>query len=622
MHGPTRFAGITCVLMAATFAQAQRAASNSVFEPVASYEALGGLMATAAAPGPTAGSERIYASYLYADNTLDVIAIDPANGAVEVFHNPVPGEYGARNIAVGPDGDVYFGTLPHAHFLHLDRKVHRLVDLGRPSANEEYIWDVAFGSDGKLYGVTYPGCRLVRYDPASGALADLGRMDPTEKYGRWIVGGRDGFLYIGVGTAKANLAVYDTHTGAMREVLPPDAQIVGTAKPYLGVDGKVYATAGDREFALTGFNVRELAKGSAPEAASADVLSDGRIVELSESGGLMTIRDPRTNHPVSLKVDYAGEKLQLFRIAFGPDKVLYGSAILPAHFVRIDIAKHAVTGIGELGGGELYSLLAHNGRVLMGAYAGLAPLMSYDPVKPFRPSATGNPSFTDFTGADEHWRPQAMIAGSDGTVYIGGTAGYGQLEGPLVAWDGVAAKATVYSDLIHNQSVISLALWRDKIVGGTTIEGGGGSHPTETDARVFLWDPVTHAKLWDVVPVAGASMITDLIAAPSGLVYGIAINHGTHTLFALDPQRRTIVAMSTLPFRSVVYNGVVTTKSGAMLGLAEEGIFRIDDAAHRARLIAPSPVPITGGIALESDSLYFVSNSEVYRYRGVDHAAK
>jgi hypothetical protein len=337
---------------------------------------------------------------------------------------------------------------------------------------------------------------------------------------------------------------------------------------------------------------------------------------------MMTVRDPKTLRTTTLKIAYDGEKLQLFRISFGPNGALYGSAILPAHFVRVDIARHGIEDIGQLGGGELYSLMPHRGRLLLGAYAGLAPLMSYDPAKPFHPGTTGNPSFADFTDADDHWRPQAMIEGPDHKVYVGGTAGYGQLEGPLVAWDGMSPKANAYGNLVHNQSVVSLAVWRNGVVGGTTIEGGGGSHPTETAAHVFLWDPATHAKSWDIAPVAGASTITDLITGSGGLVYGVAVAHGVHTLFTLDPQRRAVIATQTLPFHNVVYNSVAMTDRGEVVGLAEEGIFRIDDTTHHASLVARSPVPITGGIALDGDALYFLSNSDVYRYRRRDHAAE
>lgn len=613
----TEIAGATALLIAAAVCPAQASkTAHPQFDLIASYRALGGMVASTAAPGPTPGSERIYASYLYADNTLDVIAIDPDTGSAEVFHNPVKGEYGARNIAVGPDGDVYLGTLPHAHFLRLDRKAHRLIDLGRPSNDEEYIWDVAFGADKKLYGVTYPGCRLVSYDPATGKLGDLGKMDPTEKYGRWIIAGHDGFLYIGIGTARANVAVYDTRNGEMREVLPKDAQMVGIAQPFLGVDGKVYATVGDRLFSLSGFTARQIPVADRVQPVNPDLLTDGRVVEPGENG-MVTVVDPKTRHETKLTIDYQGENLQLFRVGFGPDNVLYGSSILPIHFVEIDPASRGIENVGRLGDGEVYSFLAHRGRLLMGAYAGLSPLMSYDPANKLAPAIDGNPALVDFAGSDGHWRPQAMIEGDDGAVYVGATAGYGQLEGPLVAWNAPAGPVHAYGDLVHNQSVVSLASLSGNIVGGTTTLGGGGSHPTESDARVFLWNAASHQLVWSIVPVPGADSITDLITSATGLVYGIATGTGHNTLFTIDPRRHAVITRQGLPFHSVVYNSVAKADDGVICGLAQEGIFRIDDTHHQATLIARSPAPISGGFALRGDSIYFLSGSDVYRFSGV-----
>jgi streptogramin lyase len=621
MKNLARFIAL-CVAIAASIVGSAQIRSANGFEHVASYRSLGGLVATAIAPGPTHGSQRVYASYLYDDITFDVIAINPQNGSAQVFHNPLSGEFGARNLAVGPNGDVYFGTLPHAHFMRLDWATHRMVDLGQPSPGEQYIWDTTFGPDGKLYGVTYPECRLVRYDPATGKLADLGRMDPSEKYGRWIVNGHDGYLYMGIGTAKANVAVYDTRTGQMRELLPRDAQIVGTAHPYLGVDGKAYASIGDRLFTLSGFTIHEIDPKNRVAMLKENKLRDGTTVNLFSHEGMMLLRNPKTGREKSLHIGYEGEPQEIFRIGFGPKGTLYGSSILPAHLVRVDFATHKVINVGLLGGGELYSLLAHHGRIAMGAYAGFSPLMSYDPVQPFHPAQNGNPSFANFAGSDAHWRPQAMIESPDGLVYVGGTAGYGQLQGPLVAWDGNSPQATAYGNLIHNQSVISLAVWHRQIVGGTTTQGGGGSHPTEKNACVFFWDTVSHRLLWKAVPVPGAEFVTDLIASRSGLVYGIAVENITNTLFAIDPKSHKVLSTQTLPFHSVPYNGIVADSHGTIWGLGDSGIFRIQDRSHRAVLVAESPVPITAGLGLRGHKLYFASESEVYCYDGVADAAK
>ena len=78
--------------------------------------------------------------------------MDPLTGKADVFSSPIASEPGAWAMALGPDGQVYVGTLPQAHVLRLDWTQRKLVDMGRPSATEQYIWQLALGSDKRLYG--------------------------------------------------------------------------------------------------------------------------------------------------------------------------------------------------------------------------------------------------------------------------------------------------------------------------------------------------------------------------------------------------------------------------------------------------------------------------------------
>jgi hypothetical protein len=208
------------------------------FELMGSYKGIGDIVATIVAPGKDTGSEPPCASFACGTSSLDVLAIDPNTGKTEVFHSPVGGEGFARNLAVGPSGDVFLGTQPTAHFLKLDRKRRQLLDIGRPSTTESYIWDVAFGSDNRMYGATCPRCKFVRFCPSTGRPDDPERMDPTEQYAHFIVGSADGFPYIGIGCSEAKIAAYNIRTGEHRAILPVDAQAAAIARAFRGTDGK------------------------------------------------------------------------------------------------------------------------------------------------------------------------------------------------------------------------------------------------------------------------------------------------------------------------------------------------------------------------------------------------
>lgn len=135
------------------------------FTQHAQFTGIGGLLTTLVGPGPTPGSERLYASHIYGGIALDVVAVDPLTGDAAVFTTrgmPAPVEYGAWGMTVGPDGQVYVGTLPTAHILRVDWKTKKLVDCGQPSKTEAYIWQLAVGTDKKIYGCTYPNAKLVR----------------------------------------------------------------------------------------------------------------------------------------------------------------------------------------------------------------------------------------------------------------------------------------------------------------------------------------------------------------------------------------------------------------------------------------------------------------------------
>jgi len=622
---PTAFvAGITLLLPACL---PSPATAQGHFEKLATLRTLGLVVGQTVAPGPGGRGQRLYISYLYVNHTIDVVSVDPETGQFQVFTNPAASETGARTMITGPDGTVYLGTLTGAHFYRLDPKAGTLVDLGRPSATESYILALTFGSDGKLYGATYPSAKLVRYDPKTGKLEDLGRMDPVEDFAHYAAGSDDGFMYLGIGASKANIAAYRISTGEHREIAPEKSQTVGQAVVFRGSDGKVYGYIGPDWYRMDGWNAIPIEKTTAAPPILQNALSDGRTLAVTTN--IVRITDPKSGAITERPFGYRGNELDLFRVGLGPDGTLYGSGVLPGDLVRFNARSGSFDVLGRVAGGEIYALLPLYGRLLMAGYSSLAPLMSYDPSKPFHPSdgAPGNPALIHFAGENHEWRPHAQIEGLDGQVYIGAVSTYGSLGGPLAIWNVPNGVVETHWQIVHDQSVVTLTATGDLIVGGTTVMGGVGSHPTEREAKLFIWDTKTKRKIFETVPVSGADVINDLIAVKDR-VFGIA--GGTPvvldpakeletrratgvTLFVFDAATHEVSHLTPLDF-DTIYNSVAVGPDGKIWGLSSNGIFQIDTETCRISLAAVAPEPITGGFAIDSTGIYYASGSSLYRY--------
>ena len=599
---------VTLAVVSLSSAAAEPAAPE--FRLHGRYVGLGGCLKTLIGPGPTAGTERLYASHIYGGDVLDVVAVDPLTGKTDVFSSPLAGEIGAWALALGADGQVYVGTLPTAHVLRLDWAQRKLVDLGRPSASEEYIWQLALGSDRKLYGCTYPSAKLVRFDPATGKGEDLGRMDATEQYARSVAADDHGFVYVGIGMAKRHLVAYEIASGQHRDILPPEWAGDNCCTVNRGADGAVYGLAGTQNLRIEGWTATPIAadqvRGPAPLA-----LADGRSVSYDGASVAVTALQAATAERRA--TDYKGKSQSLFRIGFGPDGQLYGSTAMPIHFIRADPDSERWEELGQAGGGEFYSFLAWKEVLLGAAYSGSAPLMVYRPGQPWAPDTKpgSNPWLVHYAGENSGWRPLAMIAGPGDKVYIGAVSGYGQLGGPLCVFDPVTGKVEQYPHLVQDQSVVALVALPDgRLVGGTTIGGGGGSHPTQTAAKLFVWDPVKREKQLELVPVPDAGSVAALALGPDGMVYGAA----GATLFVVDPTAQRVIDAAPHGLGDVVYNAVFPGPEGRLYGLSSNGIFSIDPATRRPQILATYPGGIEGGGAIRGREIFFTSGPQIISY--------
>ncbi len=618
------------MLLLANYSVAQSAPFETIGVPVMKA----GLMGTLVGPGPTEDSERIYVNFRQDGGKLFLVAIDPETGDTEQFASPVG--TGAWGFIVGPDNKIYLGTHEgpapgdSGQVLVFDpTHPEKAIEIvGRPAASESYLWMYTIGVDKKLYACTFPGAKIVSYDPATGEMADHGAMDPTQKYTRNIVTGPDGMIYVGVGYGRANVVRFNPETGEHLAILPEqyrNHEKQTFASVQLGVDGQVYISSStmvpDESGNLVpkaailvpeGDGVREVTER--PEIVAYTTLKDGRRVSDVGIDGTYTLVSPDGTSK-TYQFTYEGAGSGIFMVDNGPLGRIYGGTAMPNELFYHDPASGALENPGNATetGGEIYSMLDHHGTLYLCAYPG-SFLSKWDPTQAwdYGRKATNNPRGFGPLGPG-HLRPRAMIHGPDEKIYIGSYPEYGRLGGSLGVWDPAEDKLLEnHPQLIENQSIVALVYdpTSGLVFGGSSIAGGGGSTPTETEAKFFAFDPTTKSLKFARTVVAGDRAIRSLCRVEN-TIYGVS---GEDMLFVYDIKSDTVIHTGDLDVGNVLDVSLRPWKDGNLYGLSSSKVFRLDPKTYAAEVLAEYPGRIYCGFAIDDKGIYFGEAAELKRY--------
>jgi len=527
-------------------------------------------------------------------------AVDALTGRVN-FKEPLPGHDVIWAVVVGSDNYVYIGGTNTGYLLRYKPDEKVLENLGTNPSNK-WIWNLDASPDGRIYGSTYaPGAgKAFVYDIASASFTDLGVVQPGQDYVRG--GGVSGrYFYAGTGTT-AHLFRYDREHGEKTEIPLPITGSATSISNIWGYGGKLFVAYGTSLLVLDELTYRVIRQIdwlsasafdgmlsppspyngtliyyrnkktsalwtydlSSDETAPAepDLALPGhswraanwmRITEGPKAGRHVLIvltneierilYDPIERTVEVLQTDVRPGGIDVQSLETGPDGNLYMGGYQGAmsvydtstgQFAVQEKEPHQIEGIGFL-----------NGKAYFGLYGG-AVICEYDPMKPFR---MGDNPFVAYEIEDEQSRPFTFAAGG-GKLFIGTIPGYGQLGGALTVYDPAAGTWDVHRHVVNNQSVIGLAYRNGLLYGGTSIWGGLGMQPSETEARLFEWDvakAVRTAELKPEVPgFRSPQMIGELSFGPDGLLWGIMWGRAEEAdsacaLFAMDPLTRTVV---------------------------------------------------------------------------------
>ena len=575
----------------------------------------GGLMGCIVAPNGR-GGEALYFNFNQISGKLFLVQVDPDTGEARQFN--APQGPGAWALIAGPDERIYLGTWDGALILRFDPKQpdKGIEVVGKPSPTEEYLWQYDTGKDGKLYACTYPQAKLVSFDPKTGAMEDLGRLHPTEMYSRTLAVGPSGKVFVGIGPEKGDLVVFDPATKKSHSLLTPELRATSgwsNAGGFVGVsrrsDGNVYAEFGTNLMRCDEESLTRVA--SAPERPKMK-LRDGRVITTFERGKF-TVLDPASGKSVERTFKYAGNGDHIFVVGVGPSNCVYGSTVMPLEVFRYDPRNGGSEDLGAMPGGEVYSMIEDRQKLYLCYYGG-SVMNLYDPAKPFwkfGSEADCNP--VSFGGVGEgHLRPRAMIRGPADLIYVGSEPPYGQLGGAMGVWDPRLNKTVEnYRHIVTNQSIVSLA-WEPKsglIFGGSATVGGGGTRPSETEAKFFAFDPKQKKKVFEAALVPGATKYPATFATAGKVFTSVG-----DKLIEFDPQTMKVVKTIPLPGAQAEIS-LGQDRSGKLVGLTNKGVYVLDPEKSELVHTAAAPVPVSCGFALVDGVVYFGSKAELWRYR-------
>lgn len=578
---------------------------------------------------------------------------------------PLEGVEAAWGVKVATDNRVYIGTHYDGGLYRYTPGVNTLEHLGR-FGSETHVFSMAAGPNGKMYAGTYPNGKLFEYDPATDQITDLGRFEPQENYVRSLAydHSRD-MLYVGIGGTKSRVYAYDPATDTATEIL--QTLIPGKPDQYSFPYGMVIAQ--DRLFIK--FNnadllVIALADGSVEyyDETGMDIHSESVVAvpgepdqvmftlsgnlylydgsdasfELVKSipggtnfwqGMFVDLNDPDwpgqtlvafgkngnilyynllEDEAQVLPSQYDGAPTLLQSLHKGPDGKIYAAGYMSG-FASYDPVTDEVSDTYVLG--QIESSVVRDGKMIIGAYAG-ARILSYDPSLPW---AAGNPNTLFELRGNGQDRPFGLDYSEDlDQLFIGTVPNTSSLQGALAVYDFQTDQVDVFTNLVNDQSFISVLYHDGLVYAGTTIYGGlGTSGPTETEGKLIVFDPVTQQKVFETVPVPGRKGVTGLVADEDGYIWGVA----EEFIFKFDPVEQEVVFQTAKLRRygsgtTWAYAHMELAPDGQLYGTSRSKFFKIDPVTHQYEEL----ISTYGNYLVQDDygSFYFTQGDILWKY--------
>ena len=580
-----------------------------------------------------------------------LLMIDAETGASAQFEPPF-GPGGDEPFAIHLSSRNRFYTLFNHHFVEFDVAARRFT-LARKVSGRTAM-SLTEDRDGRVWAATYPDNGLLSLDVARGVLASHGVLGQERwaQYPRTVAADARGWIYVGVGLAASQIYAFNPASGVKRRLLPEAERIDAAAEVVQADASEVYARNGSRRYRLLEGVRHALPPASRPVASAVltgaqnlidrDFPSGRRLESLDLDARTLVTRDA-SGQRKQVNFSYRTEGAALTYVCATGSGRICGGTRFPMTVFGFD---PAAGGTGATtGSGFTRQPLTRQPNVIV-SQGNQHYVAAYPDGVLFRQqeSATGRTAFEQLAqGSPSINRPHALVVQpATGRVIMAGTPAYGHAGGGLLFLQRDAA-GKVVSQMLTDRNIVpghstqAMVLLADgRLLGGTTRAAGTGGEARGADAAMlYLLDPASPDRrlLWSGTPVPGAQVITDLLLADDGMVWGIA---DSRWLFRFDPETRrvdagpqdfgrslgfSVYAQGTRAFVPMPAASVpVAARAGAAAEqvihvLLLDGIARLNTVTGRLSRVATSPVPITAGGAAAGGRIWFASGSHLYSWQ-------
>ncbi len=435
---------------------------------------------------PKDGREKVAFACISQGDKGAVVIADYYNRSFEAYS--FVADAGAWALIQHDDGSLILGTCNYYGSLQrfdlLKREWYPLLRV----ESEEYIWNLVKGSDGCYYGGTWPGDKLLKYDPSTHMLHDLGKVSKEEgnNYSRTIYTGVPGKVYINSVFAAKRVTSYDISSGTYTHefggrqcgvfmtceqfVCTTNDQTFEILDPYTGEKlvpeaipvGELDSYAEKYELAR---KLKEHCDNDSRTAVK-EVLGDGLafVSAYMDNGDIVGVQAQEmflikkgTKKAEFIDIDADPPRTFIHELISDENGLLWGASSFGMTIFSFDPKKDEYKNTKSISrcGGEVYGMVAKDGKIYNTAYAGGEHIV-YDPAKPWAARENINPMSIHPVGP-AYIRPYTKSKlDKDGNIWTGWIIEYGKRGQAISKWNTADNSISVYENIVPQTGIFGL----------------------------------------------------------------------------------------------------------------------------------------------------------------------